>query len=244
MRIGWIGSVVCHAILLVLTFVAWSSAPPDLPAASSVVPVEIIDKITDVTNVKAMAPPAQKTPDATEITPEGAPQDVTAPTPDAPEAIADPRLKQKAKEEPRRAVTDLRSIADLIDRSKTKDGRKASASNAEAGDHPRDAIGAGTDMTATEADAIHAAIDRRWHNSSDLPNPESYWVTVRIQINANGTLAGQPLVVQTSLPQSNPYMRVAVERALQAIWSAEPLPVAPGRIARATFTMRFQKREY
>ena len=242
MRFGWIGSVICHAILLALTFVAWSSAPPDLPAASSVVPVEIIDKITDVTNVRAMAPPAPETPDATEVTPEGAPQDVTQPTPDAPEAIADPRLKQKAKEEPRRQVTDLRSIADLIDRSKTKDGRKATASNAETGDHPRDAIGAGTDMTSTEQDAIIAAVERHRTKFTDMPNYERFLVIVRFQINADGSLSGSPQLVSTSLPVSDPYMRVAVERSMRAILTAEPLPVAPNRTERASITLRFHDR--
>jgi len=244
MRLGWIGSVIAHVVMLAATFLAWPHDAPDLPPPSAVVPVDIIDKITDVTNVTAMAPPEPETPEEAPLAPEGAPQDMTPPTPDAPEVIADPRQKQKLKQEPRRPTTSLTDLADLIDRSKKEKGRtNAGASAAERGDNPRDAIGAGTDMTASESDAIKSAIERNRQRFIDLPNYERLRVTIEVRINADGSLAGAPRVVRTSLPQSDPYMRTAVERSIRAILVSEPLPISPTRTQRATFTMNFYDRD-
>ena len=244
MRLGWIGSVVCHVAMLVLTFVAWPRDVPELPPPSAVVPVEIIDKITDITNVTAMAPPAPETPEEAPITPDGAPQSVTPPAPEAPEAIADPRLKQKARQEPRRPTTDLNDLAALIDRSTKEQGQRTpNSASAERGDHPRSAIGAGTDMTMTETDAINSHVQRCWRAPADLPYPERLIVKVRIRLNADGSLAAAPeLVSPRSLGGVDPATRVAAEAAMRAVRVCEPFPVAPNRTERVNAVLNFDPR--
>ncbi len=242
MRLGWFGSIGVHILIAAVTMIAWPRGEEDLPPASAVVPVDIIDTISSVTNVSAIAPPPPEAPVDEDVAAEGAPQSVAPPAPEAPEAIPDPRQKMKQKEQDRRP-TSLEEYQRLIDRSKKKGDDDSSNPNAPTGPRPRERIGAGSELTASEPDAIAAAIDRRWQNFSDFPNPERYWVTIRIQINANGTLARAPQVMRTSLPMSDPYMKVGVERSLRAILSAEPLPVDSARTNRATFTMNFYLRD-
>lgn len=240
MRAGWIGSLVTHALIAAATLLAWPDKDRDLPEPSAIVPIDIV--IGDITNVSAIAPPPPENPtDEAEPTPEGSPQTMSPPTPEAPEAIADPRQKQKKKDERRRPESNLDDIQALIDRSKDKNGGPTS-SNGPTGPNPRDVVGPGTEVTASEADAIRSAIESNRQKFVDMPDYERLRVTIRIRLNADGSLAETPRVIETSLPASNPYMRVAIDRSLRAILTSEPLPVAPDRTRRATFTINFYDR--
>lgn len=241
---GWFGSVVTHGLLVLVMMVTWSGSAPDLPAPSAVVPVEIIDTISDVTNIKAAAPEPLETEAETEIAAEGAPQSVAPPTPEAPEPIADPKQKQKLKEQPRRPVTDLNDLAAMIDRSKKEEGRRNPATvTAEKSDRPRSAIGAGTDMTATETDAINSHVQRCWRAPADLPYPERLIVKVRIRLNADGSLAAPPeLVSPRSVAGVDPATRVAAEAAMRAVRVCDPFPVARNRTERVNAVLNFDPR--
>jgi len=242
MRPGLIGSVLVHGVVAALALVTLTGAPPDLPPASAVVPIEIIDKISDTTNVIAEAPPTPAKPEEADVAPEGAAQTVTPPVPETTETIPDP-TKPKPREQPKQQQVKARDFADLFDAAKKTEGNpNVRASKAPQGENPRDAVGNGTEMSATESDAIKASIERRRVKFVDLPNYERYVVTIRIQINADGSLASDPQVVSTSLPMDDPYMKVAVDRSLRAILTAEPLPVDSHRTRRASFTIRFYDR--
>ncbi len=243
MRPGWIGSALAHVLMALATFVAWPRDAPDLPPPSAIVPVEIIDTISDVTNVKAVAPEPADDPEA-EVAPDGAPQSMAPPTPDAPEAIADPKQKQKVKDQSRRPVTDINDLAALIDRSKKEQGRRNPAStDAETGLRPRSAIGDGTDMTMTETDAINSHVQRCWRAPADLPYPERLIVKVRIRLNADGSLAAAPeLVSPRSLAGLDPATRVAADAAMRAVRVCEPFPVAPNRTQRVSAVLNFDPR--
>jgi colicin import membrane protein len=241
MRLGWFGSFGLHMLFAAATMIVWPRDAPDLPPPSAIVPVEIIDTISESTNVSALAPPPPENP-AEEVAPEGAPQSVAPPTPEEAEPIPDPRQKQKQKEKERRPVTDLNDIAALIDRSKKNDGRRDAASaNAEKGDRPRSAIGAGTDLTMTETDAINSHVQRCWRAPADQPYPERLIVKVRVRLNADGSLAAQPELVS---PRgfTDASTRVAVEAALRAVRVCDPFPVAPNRRERVNAVLNFDPR--
>jgi outer membrane biosynthesis protein TonB len=245
MRFGWIGSVVAHGLMLMLMVVAWPHDEPDLPPASTVVPIDIIDSISDVTNISAIAPePLEDAPEADELAPVGAPHEITPPEPDAPEAIADPKVKQKQKETPRRPTTDLRSLQAMIDLEKRNEGNNGGPRpNAPTGPNPRDAVGAGAAATASEADAIQAHVQRCWRAPADLPYPERLIVKVRIRLNADGSLAAQPeLVSPRSLVGLDPATRVAAENALRAVRVCEPFPMRPNRTERVSAVLNFDPR--
>jgi hypothetical protein len=245
MRLGWPGSFGVHTLVAfaLVLFTVRCETPTELPPPSAVVPVDIIDKISDVTNVSAIAPPPEA-PLEEEVAPDGAPQSLAPPAPEAPEPIPDPRQKMKQKDEQRRPVTNLNDIAALIDRSKDKEGlRPARNPDAEQGDRPRNAIGSGTDMTMTETDAINSHVQRCWRAPADQAYPERLIVKVRIRLNADGSLAAQPeLVSPRSLGGVDPATRVAAEAAMRAVRVCDPFPVAPNRTERVNAVLNFDPR--
>jgi outer membrane biosynthesis protein TonB len=245
MRFGWIGSVLAHVVMVLAMVVAWPRDEPDLPPASAVVPIDIIDTISDVTNISAIAPePLEEPPETEELAPAGAPRTITPPEPDAPEAIADPRQKQKQKDQPRRPTTDLRSLQAMIDLEKKNEGnRGASRPNTPTGPSPREGAGAGTEATASEADAIMAHVQRCWRAPADLPYPERLVVKVRIRLNADGSLAAQPeMVSPRSLVGLDPATRVAAEAAMRAVRVCEPFPMRANRTERVSAVLNFDPR--
>ena len=244
MQPGWIGSVICHALMLAATFLAWPRDAPDLPPPSSVVPVEIIDKITDVTNVSAVAPEPAELPPDEEVAPAGSQQTMAPPEPDAPEAVADPRQKQKKKQEtPRRTVTDISNIQRMIDLEKKQQGGPGSTTPAPTGPRPRPSLGAGTEMTASESDAIYAHLTRCWRAPADSPDPQRLVVKVRILLNADGSLAGAPeLVSPRSVAGADSALRNAAENAVRAVQVCDPFPVAPNRTQRLPAVLNFDPR--
>lgn len=244
MRLGWFGSLGVHVLIVAATMIAWPHDAPDLPPPSAVVPVDIIDTISSVTNVSAIAPPPPEAPVEEEVAPDGAPQSLAPPAPEAPEPIPDPRQKMKQKDEQRRPTTNLNDIAALIDRSKDKEGRRPARNpDAEQGDRPRNAIGAGTDMTMTETDAINSHVQRCWRAPADQAYPERLIVKVRIRLNADGSLAAQPeLVSPRSLGGVDPATRVAAEAAMRAVRVCDPFPVAPNRTERVNAVLNFDPR--
>jgi hypothetical protein len=244
MRLGWPGSVGVHILIAAATMIAWPRETPDLPPPSAVVPVDIIDKISDVTNVSAIAPPPPEAPVEDEVAPDGAPQSLAPPAPEAPEPIPDPRQKMKQKDEQRRPTTNLNDIASLIDRSKRDEGRRPARNpDAERGDRPRNAVGLGTDMTMTETDAINSHVQRCWRAPADQAYPERLIVKVRIRLNADGSLAAQPeLVSPRSLSGVDPATRVAAEAAMRAVRVCDPFPVAPNRTERVNAVLNFDPR--
>lgn len=237
---GWIGSVIAHGVLVLALLVSWTGAAPELPPPSAVVPVDIIDTIAEETNVRSAAPePAPS--EQTETTTEGAPQSVAPPDPEAPEPVPAPNAP-KAKEQPRRPTTSERDLRALIDRAK-KEGQSQTVAGADAVGPTRGRVGAGTAMTATESDAIYAHLARCWRAPADMPDPERLIVKVRVVLNADGSLAGQPeMVAPRSVAGADPEVQVAAESALRAIRVCEPFPVNPQRTQRLTAVLNFDPR--
>lgn len=242
MRLGWFGSLIVHLVIAAATLLAWPQREEALPPPSSMVPVDIIDNISDVTNVSAIAPaPTEEVVDES-TTPDGAPQSVAPPAPEVAEPIPDPRQKMKQKQKEQPPVTNLNDIAALIDRSKKNEGnRNPNTTTAEQGDRPRSQIGAGTDLTMTETDAINSHVQRCWRSPADQPYPERLIVKVRIRLNADGSLAAQPELVAPRV-YNDPSTRVAVEAALRAVRVCDPFPVAPNRTDRVNAVLNFDPR--
>jgi hypothetical protein len=65
-----------------------------------------------------------------------------------------------------------------------------------------------------------------WQDPADLPNPERLIVTLRFQLNEDGTLRGNPQVVQPGSYIFDRPMRTAVERATTAVRQCPPYPFA------------------
>lgn len=242
MGIGWPGSVITHGVVLMALLVTWAGSAPDLPPPSSIVPVEIIDTISDTTNVTAAAPEEVEAEETEDNAPEGSQQTMAPPEREAPEAVNDPRQKKKQNEKPK-VTTSITDLQRMISLEKQKQGSNPTpAPNKNIGP-TRDQIGSGTEMTATETDAINSHVQRCWRAPADLPYPERLIVKVRIRLNADGSLAAPPeLVSPRSVAGVDPATRVAAEAAMRAVRVCDPFPVARNRTQRINAVLNFDPR--
>jgi colicin import membrane protein len=85
--------------------------------------------------------------------------------------------------------------------------------------------GAAPKLSQSELDALRAQIQACWNPPVSMADAKDLVVEVRLMLNQNGTLSGEPLVVNRS---GHPLFAVAAESATRAIRRCQPfrLPVA------------------
>ncbi len=219
---------------------------------SQIVPVEFIDEIAPVTNlpeeeedevpVEEAEQPAEPDPSPPDPEPEPAPQQPD-PEPEvdmnaAPETEASPEIAPEAEAEaapdpepesrtvedtsPRPAQSRNEDSLDslLRDLASTVDEERAASSsrNQQTGAQSSEAIG------VTLADSIRSQAQRCWRSSVDAPDPERLIVVVRVRLNRDGTLDGDPDILnrQAIDISGDRYWRVARDRARAAIIECAP----------------------
>jgi hypothetical protein len=80
-----------------------------------------------------------------------------------------------------------------------------------------------TGATATVESLLISQIKLCWDTVADLPNPQRLLVTVRVKLNTDGTLSGQPELMKPSRPPiGDRPMNTAIERALTATRTCAP----------------------
>ena len=216
---GWAVSAVGHVGFVMMTLLAWETRSALIANAGSVVPVDIVE-VAPESNVRALAeqvPDAEAVVQADETAPEPTPEPTPAP---APPPQARPQQRQDDS-------FDLASIARLVDRSQRTGRQRAEGA---ASDRTQQGAGAGTADRVSLQDRVRtlaqAHFRRCWTPPIDLPDPERLVVTVQFDLNRNGTLRGDPVVINPRNYTFDPYMRVAVERALRAVRVCDPFPFA------------------
>jgi hypothetical protein len=218
MRAGWLVSLIGHIGLALMTTLAWQTSAEMLPSGGSVVPVEIVD-IAAESNVRALAedvPDEDVAPDAQEETREAQPAPAPAPGPA-------PRQPPRNRND----SFDLAAAADLFN-ADTKTGRRRE--EGQRADRTQRGAGLGTAEVAALEDRLraiaraHIARNACWRMPIDLPEPERLVVTVRFQVNRNGTLNGEPEIISPRNTTYDPAMRTAVESARRAIRLCDPFP--------------------
>lgn len=213
---GWAVSAVGHVGFVMMTLLAWETRSTLAPNVGAVVPIDIVD-VAPESNVRALAEPTPE-----DAAPEA--QDQTAPQP-APEAAPAPSPPQQRA--PQNDSFDLASIARLVDHSRPTGRQRAEGA---ASDRTQQGVGLGTAERASLQDRVRslaqAHFRRCWTPPIDLPDPERLVVTVQFDLNRNGTLRGEAIVISPRNYTFDPYMRVAVERALRAVRVCDPFPFA------------------
>lgn len=231
MRIGLLASFGLHAVGLLAFGLVVRTAVEELPAPVDVVPVEAI--IGDITNIAPIAAPTPRQEDLQPL-PEGAPADAgldqiilpeTVPTPKPPP----PPPPERKKPEERLNLDDL---SRLLDRSAKKEGQPTpqSSPNAPVGDKPRQALGAGTGLSAVAEAKIRALLVEKmkscWRTSVDARDPERLRVKVRFKLDKSGALLGQPQLL-TPVSPADRELLVAAERAKSAVRACAPYDDLP-----------------
>lgn len=205
---------------------------------SQIIPLELVTEIAQVTRlpeeeveepVEEELPPPDPEPEPeppqpepeidmtaapeTEAVPEPAPEAEPAPDPEpeTPPAQSTPQQPEQSREQ---SFDDmLRDLASTVDRD-----RPASSGNQQGAANSYDAIG------VTLADSIRSQAQRCYRGSADAPNPERLIVVIRVRLNRDGSLDGQPDVFnrQAIDLSTDRYLRVARDRALAAIIDCAP----------------------
>lgn len=221
MRLGLPASLALHAALLVAVMLPWMSAPEILVAPpEDSITVDIVGLQRDMRAEENRPSPEQSTPQPEPETVEEA-KPVPAETPRPP-----PPQKEKTKGRP---LTDLRNLNEQInpDRDPVRDPRRGNP-------------GTGTQLIASEADSIRRKVESCWREWSDIPDPQSIVVVVRVTFSATGAVQGRPEVLreQSALPPGG-YTRVAIDRTVNAFLECQPFRMAANRTQPATHVFRF-----
>jgi hypothetical protein len=220
---GWTLSAVFHGIVVAaLVFLATLAAkvkPLDV-VSTSIVPVNVVD-FSDYSNVKAIAVEA---PTAPEDQPDakGAPQPEEAIEEDA-EPIPDPHAKPLKKPDKPRTKPNLDQMAEMLNRAEKNSGqsRDQTASDAERGPNPRAGAGLRNALTVSEMDYMVSRLERCWRSNADSENTTK--IVVRVQLNKDGTLKGEPVVMApANIAGADVSTKVLARRAVNAVKECGP----------------------
>jgi colicin import membrane protein len=208
-------------------------------------PKPVVEKVAEAKNVED---PQRKVVEKPEITtasaeppplPEAKPPE---PKPEKaeknkPDPIAEAIEKEEAKKPPvqktplppRRPVRkqpkfDPDRVAALLDK---RDPQRHAAAGEQLNPEPTlgTARGRATQLSQNEIDALRAQIQRCWSPPVGARAAQELIITVQLDLNQDGTLVGEPKLVNRG---TNPFFQVAAESALRAIRRCAPyrLPIA------------------
>lgn len=218
MRPGVIVSIIGHVGAVMMTMLAWEARTVLVPSGSTIVPIEIVDVAAEA-NVRALA---EDVPDE-QVSPEEdqeAAQEEPAPAPTPQPA---PQRRQQANDD-----FNLADISGLIDRQRDPGRQRQEGQRAD-----RNQRGAGlgtaerTSIEARIASIVQQQLNRCWRTVADLPDPERLRVTLSFRLNRDGSLNGQPRVVSPANYTFDPEMNEAVNRALRAVRTCDPIDRLP-----------------
>jgi type IV secretory pathway VirB10-like protein len=219
MRAGWVVSAIGHVGFVILTMLAWEVGTPLRGGGTAIVPVEIVDVAVEA-NVRALAEEVED-PDQEDVAnPEDEARQETPPPPAPTPTPTPPRRPTPADEfDPGRA-------ADLAGQARTRQQEGESSDTNQTGQGRGD--GETTTLEARIAAISRQELNRCWRSTADMPEPERLVVILAVRLNRDGSLNGQPRVIQ---PAGNttfdPLMTEAVNRALRAVRTCEPIERLP-----------------
>ncbi len=245
--IGVLLSLTLHAGV-VLSALIYFPAASRFVSESVVIPIELVT-LSDTTNVRAARPEPEPEPEELPEEPdpvrepEPEPEPVVEAEPEIipPAPTEDPELEPEPVEpepepEPEPVDPEPESEApprrepqrlDLGDLSAAINNSRDRGEVDEGED--RNSAGAGTAMTATLQTMAAAQIQRCVRSNLDAPVNMELAVVVRVSLQRNGELDGSPTLVDERrvLNSTNPFLRVAGERALRAVIECAPYQLPP-----------------
>lgn len=241
--LGILLSIVLHAGVVASALVYFPAASR-VAAENIIIPIELVT-IAKTTNVSAARPEPQPEPE--DLPPE--PEPVREPDPEpepvveaepefippAPESDPEPEPEPDPEPEPVQPEPDPEpkperpqpSRLDLGDLSRAVNDAR-DRGDVDQGDN-RNSAGAGTAMTATLQAMAASQIQRCVRSNADAPANMDLAVVVQVNLERNGEIASPPRLVDERriLNSTNPFLRVAGERALRAVIECAPYQLPP-----------------
>jgi colicin import membrane protein len=126
-------------------------------------------------------------------------------------------------------LNQLDRLSQLQDETPREQQRVERTPQTDQSDAPRQAAGAGRQLTVSQMDALRSHLGRCWRMPADMPNPETLQIRVRIRLNRDGSLAGLPQVLdQLAIEASgNPFLKAARDNAFRAVMECNPYSFLP-----------------
>jgi len=243
--LGFFFSVLLHAGVVASALVYFPAASR-LASETVVIPIDLVT-LSDTTNVRAARPEPEPetepepedtapepeletqpeiTPEPEPVLPEAEPEIIPPdpreepePEPVRPDPEPEPEPGPEPEPEPEAPALDLNDLSRLVDRSR----ETRPANQGEAGEARRSA-GAGTAMTATLQAMAAGQIQRCVRSNADAPSNMDLAVVVQVRLERDGSLAAPPRLLEQRrvMNSTNPFLRVAGERALRAVIECAP----------------------
>lgn len=247
MRVGWIVSAIAHVGAVMITLVSWPATTLDAPPAGAVVPVEVVT-IAEYSNVRAIAP--EPDPEDMADTPSPPDEPVAQAEAEPEPAPAPPQPRQERRRQTNELDLAALNQELLVDKQRPSGKqRNPRIENAQRGDRARQGAGLGTAEQVALEDRLRAIMRAHfirhqcWREPADATEPGRLVVTVRIAINRNGGLEGQPELVSPTSSGGDPEMRAAIDNALRAVRLCDPFPLADDPVAAQHYDL-WRRMEY
>lgn len=240
--LGMLISILLHGGVVASALIYFPAASR-IASDTVIIPIELVT-LADTSNVRAARPepepeleePApeedqtiaeviEPEPEPEPVIPEPEPEIIPPAPREEPEPVeADPEPEPEPpapqpEPEPEPDRLNLGDLSRLVDRSR----EARDANRGEAGDARR-SEGAGTAMTATLQAMAASQIQRCVRSNADAPLDMDLRVIVEVRLERDGSLASAPQLRDQSriLNSTNPFLRVAGERALRAVIDCAP----------------------
>lgn len=221
---GLVISLVLHGGLIAATWLTWNRVVEMAPE-SHAVPVELV--VAQQTNVRAEAPPQveeKKVADTVKMDEPPLPPFVdaeAAPLPPVPQIkIIVPKTNLDQPDTPKTRKQQVAEADAVLNKILAQ---AKVPKNAKAGTRIIQGAGNQSLATADLADALKSQIYRCWNPPVGAPNANDLVVDFDLQLNADGTVLGQPqLSGNSAAAMGNPYTRAAAEAARRAIYQCAP----------------------
>ncbi len=249
MKFGWPISIFLHLSLALGGLFMFRGAL-QTETTSIIVPVEMLT-IDDLNNIKAAVrkpkdnvpetedPMALETPmefseEEGEAQPVEKAAEVTTPVSDMSDNSDEGEeiIEDKPEEKPSFNLDDM---AALIDRTRETQPEKNQQQTLQSerntylfAEMARSGVGEQNAMTANELSALQSAMYKCWRIPLDAKNPEELGVRVRVRLQRDGTVRRVDLLDKALVERSsNPFMKIAAQRAVSAVSKCAPYDFLP-----------------
>ncbi len=200
---------------------------------------ELVEKITKQPEIKAAPPPPPPTPEPkqAEAKPDPKPEpkaelkkEEALKKPEPPKQPEPPKKEQpkqvspnQMKAAPTKRTFDPNQIATLLDR---REPQRQQATDLKTPlptslGVPR---GSAEQISMSEVDALRRKLMQLWNPPAGATNPQELIVSVRLQLNRDGTLASPPRVLTSG---NSPLFLIARENAMRAVFMGQPYTMLP-----------------
>lgn len=254
-----IASLALHLALLVATLVTWpwarelkvgavvpinivSTAPPS-GVSAAVAAEEVLEAQTP--EPLPQAPPPEPVPPPPQPAPTPPPKPVPTPTP-APKAPPPPKAAQPAPKKPAPKTQTSSDFLDSLaaDVAKISKTQKASGARgptrAETAREARPQVGEGLSSNAIAG--LADELQRRWNPNCEVEGGRNVRIRVTFTLGSGGRVVGE-VTAGGQERSSDAVVKAAAERAIRAVYAAQPFTRLPREFQGSPIAVNFNARE-